>query len=64
MSLHAVKKILASGKGSQVSHLISQVASDALNNRHSGIGPSSDKKLFPVHRPSGLKRADWDFSHI
>ena len=20
-----------------------------------------NKKLFPVHRPSGLKRADWDF---
>ena len=30
MSLHVVKKILAPGKGSQVSHLISQVAADAL----------------------------------
>ena len=30
MSLHVVKKILAPGKGSQVSYLISQVAADAL----------------------------------
>ena len=30
MFLHVVNKILAPGKGSQVSHLISQVASDAL----------------------------------
>ena len=26
------------------------------------IGPSSNKKLFPVHRPGGLKRAHWNFS--
>ena len=30
MSLHVVNKILALGKWSQVSHLISQVAADAL----------------------------------
>ena len=30
MSLHVVNKILAPGKGSLVSHLISQVAADAL----------------------------------
>ena len=30
MSLHVVNKILAPGKGSQVSHLIFQVAADAL----------------------------------
>ena len=30
MSLHVVNKKLAPGKGSQVSHLISQVAVDAL----------------------------------
>ena len=30
MSLHVVNKILAPGKGLQVSHLISQVAADAL----------------------------------
>ena len=30
MSLYVVNKILAPGKGSQVSHLISQVAADAL----------------------------------
>ena len=30
MSLHVVNKILAQGKGSQVSYLISQVAADAL----------------------------------
>ena len=29
MSLHVVKKILAPGKGSQISHLISRVAADA-----------------------------------
>ena len=23
--------------------------------------PLLDKKLFPVHRPGGLKRAGWDF---
>ena len=23
--------------------------------------PPLNKKLFPVHRPGGLKRADWDF---
>ena len=26
-----------------------------------GFRPSSNKKLFPVHRPGGLKRADWNF---
>ena len=25
------------------------------------FGPPLNKKLFPVHRPGGLKRADWDF---
>ena len=30
MSVHVVNKIQAPGKGSQVSHLISQVAADAL----------------------------------
>ena len=25
------------------------------------LGPSLNKKVFPVHRPGGLKRADWDF---
>ena len=25
------------------------------------IGPPLNKKVFPVHRPGGLKRADWDF---
>ena len=30
MSLHVVNKILAPGKASQVGHLISQVAADAL----------------------------------
>ena len=30
MSLHVVNQILAPGKGSKVSHLISQVAADAL----------------------------------
>ena len=29
MSLHVVEKILAPGKASQISHLISQVAADA-----------------------------------
>ena len=27
----------------------------------SGLRPPLNKKLFPVHRPGGLKRADWDF---
>ena len=26
--------------------------------------PPLDKKLFPVHRPGGLKRADWNFFSI
>ena len=26
------------------------------------VRPPLDKELFPVHRPSGLKRADWNFS--
>ena len=25
------------------------------------VGPSSNKKLFPVHRPGGLKGAYWNF---
>ena len=25
------------------------------------VRPPLNKKLFPVHRPGGLKRADWDF---
>ena len=25
------------------------------------IRPPLNKKVFPVHRPDGLKRADWDF---
>ena len=25
------------------------------------LGPALNKKLFPVHRPGGLKRADWNF---
>ena len=29
MSLHVVEKILAPGKGSEISHLISRVAADA-----------------------------------
>ena len=28
------------------------------------IGPTLNEKLFPVHRPSGLKRADWNFFFI
>ena len=28
---------------------------------HPCIRPALNKKLFPVHRPSGLKRADWNF---
>ena len=24
------------------------------------LRPSLNKKVFPVHRPGGLKRADWD----
>ena len=29
------------------------------------LGPALNKKSFPVHRPGGLKRADWNFSpHI
>ena len=32
--------------------------------RHN-IRPPLDKKLFPVHRPTGLKRADWNlFSYF
>ena len=26
-----------------------------------GMGPSLSEKLFPVNRPSGLKRANWNF---
>ena len=25
------------------------------------LRPTLNEKLFPVHRPSGLKRADWNF---
>ena len=25
------------------------------------VRPSLNKKVFPVHRPGGLKSADWDF---
>ena len=25
------------------------------------VGPPLNKKVFPVHRPGGLKGADWDF---
>ena len=25
------------------------------------LRPPLNKELFPVHRPSGLKRADWNF---
>ena len=28
---------------------------------YGGLGPPLNKKLFPVHRPGGLKRAEWDF---
>ena len=27
----------------------------------SRVGPPLNKELFPVHRPSGLKRAVWNF---
>ena len=30
-------------------------------NGGGGVGPPLKKKLFPVHRPSRLQRADWDF---
>ena len=29
-----------------------------------GIGPPLNKTLFPVQRPSGLKRANWNFFFI
>ena len=47
MSLHVVNKILAPGKGSQVIHLFSQVAADALF--------PLTCLLLVVHTGSGIK---------
>ena len=33
----------------------------AYLNRNGEIRPLLNKKVFPVYRPGGLKRADWDF---
>ena len=38
-----------------------QKVSDPRFVAHLLIRPPLNKKLFPVHLPSGLKRADWNF---
>ena len=37
------------------------VGGDGVSVAYDSLRPPLNKKLFPVHRPGGLKRADWDF---
>ena len=50
--LIAVVHVTKTGKKKKASFLCA--AGESLR-------PPLNKKVFPVHRPGGLKRADWDF---
>ena len=40
------------------------LASERICYTNCSIRPPLNKKLFPVHRPGGLKRADWNFFYF